>query len=162
MAQAGTLYDYERDYERDHRRDHERDHRRDHEQAVGAPRRWGPVEAVELLRKAETFARAAWLAIDEDREVATDVATLAAVTAADAVACIRLGRRSTPPGHREAARLLLQADPDAEEASRVVSQLLRMRGRRGVPLTDGEARRAVIRAARVVEYAQTLAMGEEG
>ncbi|HVM39764.1 MAG TPA: hypothetical protein VM618_03160, partial [Acidimicrobiia bacterium] len=103
---ASTVYDFERD----------------------AARRWGPVEGVELLRKAESFARAAWLAIEEgDREIATDVAALAAVTAADAVACIRLGKRSAAPARREAVRLLLQADPTATEAARVVDQLLQLR-----------------------------------
>lgn len=127
--------------------------------AADDPGHYGPVVGARLLRKAVLFGEAAELALEDDPEIAASLATLAGVTASDAVCCIRLGRRSSPR-HHDASRLFAQADPRAHGAARVVEGLVRL-GERRTRLTRGEARRAVTHAIQLVEYAERLAFGAE-
>lgn len=124
-------------------------------------RRWGPVEAPRLLRKAEAFADAAALAVDEDHGIATELAVLAGTLAADAVCCIRLGRRAGLRGRRGAPDVLARADPAVDQAVDMLRALLRIadRGTGINGMTRHEARRAVLLAWRLVEYAVQLAVG---
>lgn len=121
---------------------------------------YAPVVGAQLLRKAEVFAEAADLALDEDHEMAAMLAALAGVTAADATCSIRLGRRSSPLGHRDAPRLLARAEPDNTEVVSVLQGLLRIReAATRSALTRMEARRAVAHARWLLDHAGRVAFG---
>lgn len=122
---------------------------------------WGPVVGAQLIRRAALLSEAAGEVVDEDHQLAAALAGIAAVTAADAVCCIRLGRRSSGRAHRDVTRLFAQAEPEAGREHAMLDSLVRMRettSRRHF-LTEGEARRAVLHASAVVGYAERLAFG---
>lgn len=115
----------------------------------------------DLLRRARQLSDASTLVLGEDHELAASAAALAGVSAADAITCIRLSRRSSVPDHHDAPTLLAQADDRGPQAAAVIEHLLRLRDRRPTrtPITSGEARRAVAHAAHLVTFAERLAFG---
>jgi uncharacterized protein (UPF0332 family) len=117
----------------------------------------GAGEARNYLAKARGFLDAARLFADNDADVAASNAVHAAITAADAICCARLGRRSRDADHSRAVELLALVDRDA---AKWLQQAVAARHRAQYddrPISVAESRRAVRAAEKLVDRALTLA-----
>jgi hypothetical protein len=88
----------------------------------------GPAEAARRARMARLYLdlaeQAAAMGGDEARNVAAGNAVLAAVAAADALCCLRLGRYSRGQAHHEAAALLRTITPNGAKLARDLTAVL--------------------------------------
>lgn len=128
-------------------------------QVVKVPR----TQARDHLAKAQQFAAAARSALDlEQRDAALLNAVHAAITAADAATVVLAGERSADADHLRAADLLEHVARAADEARTKAGQLRALIKKKNVVeyearrATVKEARDAVERAGRIVEWVQTI------
>lgn len=116
----------------------------------------GAGEARNYLAKARGFLDAARLFADDDPDVAASNAVHASITAADAICCSRLGRRSRDADHARAVELLASVD---REAAKWLQQALAARYRAQYddrPISRSESGRALRVAEKLVERASNL------
>lgn len=116
----------------------------------------GSGEARNYLAKARAFLDAARIFAGDAHDVAASNAVHAAITAADAISCARLGRRSRDTDHSKAVELLAIADRDA---AKWLQQALAARHRAQYddrPISRTESSRAVRAAEKLVERATNL------
>lgn len=95
--------------------------------------------------------------------VAAALAVLAGVAASDAATCHRFGQRSRGQQHTDAVDLLRTVVPNGRELANDLARLLELKdtahyGVLGV--SDGEARRAVDWARRMVGHARAVIEGQ--
>jgi hypothetical protein len=99
---------------------------------------------------------------DEGRNVAAANAVLAAVAAADALCCLRLGRYSRGQAHQEAAALLRTLKPNGAQLARDLTAALGVKdaAHYGTVFLSATRLRSTLRAAtRLVEAAQDALAG---
>ena len=88
----------------------------------------GPAEARRRARMARTYLdvaeQAALGETDEGRNVAAGNAVLAAIAAADALCCLRLGRHPRGQAHQEATALLRTIRPDGAGRAKDLTTVL--------------------------------------
>jgi hypothetical protein len=110
------------------------------------------------LGKAQEYLDAATSELAAGRSIAaTSLAVHAGINAADAVAGVRLGRRSAAQDHKQLLALLRESGKDGTEAENALSRLLPLKTKTEYEPTEiskSEAARAVQRAARCVTIAQ--------
>ena len=101
--------------------------------------------------------QASGLAGDEGRNVAAGNAVLAAVVAADALCCLRLGTHSRGQAHQEAAALVRTVKPDGARLARDLTAVLGVKdaAHYGTVFLSASALKTTLRAAtRLVEAAE--------
>lgn len=90
--------------------------------------RCGPADARRRARMARTYLvvaeQADLVESDEGRNVAAGNAVLAAIAAADALCCLRLGRHARGQAHQEAAALLRTIRPDGSTLAKNLTTVL--------------------------------------
>jgi hypothetical protein len=107
------------------------------------------------LAKAKRYLHWAEAALeDEDHDVAAGNAVIAAIAAADAICCIRLGTRSADDDHQAASALVARADPDAGKALARVLSVKHRAHYDHVPVPASAAKAAVRGARSLVEVAE--------
>lgn len=128
------------------------------------PLRTRPVSGAQVRAyagKAQEYADAAAAEIAAGRYVAaTSLAVHAAINAADAVCGARLGERAAGEAHDQALDLLRTAGKDGIAVERELRRLLPLKTKAEYEPDDvatGVAKKAVERAQRCVEIAQTAA-----
>ena len=91
----------------------------------------GRAEALRRARMARTYLdvadQAALAESDEGRNVAAGNAVLAAIAAADALCCLRLGRHARGQDHQEGSALLKSTRPDGAALAKDLSAVLRVK-----------------------------------
>jgi hypothetical protein len=105
---------------------------------------------------------AAALEGDEARNVAAGNAVLAAVAAADALCCLRLGRQSRGQAHRDAAALVRTVQPGGAQLSRDLTLVLGVKdaAHYGSAFLGAAALKNTLRAAaRLVDAAEDALAG---
>jgi HEPN domain-containing protein len=105
-----------------------------------------------LAAAANELAAGRWIA-------ATSLAIHAAINAADAVTCVRVGRRAAGQDHDQVLSLLREAGQDGAEVERNLARLLPLKTKAEYEPDDiavSEATRAVERAGRCVAVARRL------
>lgn len=136
-----------------------------------SPRRGGKTaecdraDADTRLRQAESFLLVADMVLGEPDEsslaltsVATSLAVLAGIAAADAVCCASLGRRARGQAHAEAVDLVRTVRPGGVAMARDLSRLLAVKddAQYGVLVVSSERADAAVRwAGRLVSAAST-------
>ncbi|MEN8040771.1 MAG: hypothetical protein ABFR95_04640 [Actinomycetota bacterium] len=120
--------------------------------------------AVNRLSQAESFAELATI-VDPgrdpgpDRSAAVANAVLAAIAAADALCCARLGVHAAGNDHREAVRLLKDVAEVGAETATALSTLLGLKQKAQYGATDpsaGETVRAVRAMQQIIEFARAV------
>jgi|ERR1035437_6141931 hypothetical protein len=128
-------------------------------------------DAKDRLRRAESFLYVADLTLGErvdtplDHDainlsgVAAALAVLAGIAASDAACCHNLGRRPRSQDHKQAVDLVRQVIPHGEALANDLDRLLDLKdnahyGVLGV--ADGEAKKAVDQARRMVDHAKRV------
>jgi hypothetical protein len=99
---------------------------------------------------------------DEARNVAAGNAVLAAVAAADALCCLRLGRQSRGQAHRDAADLLRTVRPGGAQLARHLTTVLGVKdaAHYGTSFLGAAALRNTLSATtRLVEAAEDAVAG---
>lgn len=101
------------------------------------------------------------LVASEDRPFAHNAAAgnavLAAVAAADAICCLRLGRYHAGEDHRAAAALLATVQPDGQDLAKHLAKVMAIKDQvhySGDPLPDTRMRSVLRSAARLVDVAE--------
>jgi hypothetical protein len=122
----------------------------------------GPLEAARKTRLARAYLdlaeQAAAQDSDEARNVAAGNGVLAAIAAADALTCLRLGRHSRGRDHKEATALLKSIRPDGASLARHLSTALGVKdaAHYGSVFVSAATLRSTLRAAgRLVDAAET-------
>lgn len=98
-------------------------------------------------------------AFSESSNVATGLAVLAAIAAADAACCKALGETSRGDDHGDAAALLAQVRPGGDTASKDFARLVALKSQAQYGFTDISGQHltgALRRAERVVTFATTV------
>lgn len=123
-----------------------------------------PTQGRTRLEHARKFLEVAQL-VGEDAEddeyagVATALAVLAGIAAADAACCKALGRRHRGRDHRQAADLVAEVLPGGPQAANSLRRLLNLKDAAHYGLTDvgGEHRRIALRqATTLVEFGEAI------
>ena len=124
--------------------------------------RCGPVEARHRARMARTYLdvaeQAALAETDEGRNVAAGNAVLAAIAAADALCCLRLGRHVRGRAHQEASALLRTIRPGGAGLAKDLSTVLGVKdaAHYGTVFVSATVLRSTLRTAiRLVAAAET-------
>ena len=119
-------------------------------------------ELGERARMARTYlevaAQTALAETDEGRNVAAGNAVLAAIAAADALCCLRLGRHVRGPGHQEATSRLRSIRPDGPSQAKDLTTVLGVKdsAHYGTVFVSPTVLRSTLRAAtRLVSAAET-------
>jgi hypothetical protein len=102
--------------------------------------------------------QAALAETDEGRNVAAGNAVLAAIAAADALCCLRLGRHPRGQGHQEAAGLLRTIRPDGARLAQDLTTVLGVKdaAHHGTVCVSPTVLRSTLRTAdRLVAAAET-------
>lgn len=123
----------------------------------------GRPEAQLRAKVARAYLDAAELVADgqsaEARNVAAGNAVLAAIAAADAIGCVRLGRRNRSERHADATDLLRTVRPDGARLARDMSTVLSAKdpSHYGLSFVSASGLKATLRAAsRLVDAAETM------
>jgi len=115
----------------------------------------GRPEALARLAKAKRYLHWAEAALEEaDHDVAAGNAVIAAIAAADAICCVRLGTRSADDDHQAAGALLARADKDAAKALGRVLAVKHRAHYDHVPVPESAAKAAVRGARSVLDAAE--------
>jgi hypothetical protein len=121
----------------------------------------GPGEAARKTRLARAYLDLAQQTAEQDsdeaRNVAAGNAVLAAIAAADALTCLRLGRHSRGQAHQEASGLLRSVRPDGPKLAKDLSTALGVKdaAHYGSVLLSAANLKTTLRAAtRLVEAAE--------
>ena len=122
----------------------------------------GPAEARRRARLARTYLDVAdgadLVESDEGRNVAAGNAVLAAIAAADALCCLRLGRHARGRDHQEATALLRSTRPDGSALAKDLAAVLRVKdaAHYGTVFVSPTVLRSTLRATtRLVSAAET-------
>jgi hypothetical protein len=100
---------------------------------------------------------------DDDQEyasVATSLAVLSGIAAADAACCIALGRRSRAQDHHQAEILVSQITPGGSAAAASLRRLLNLKDEAQygvIHVGDAELRGALRRGKQLVSFATAIA-----
>lgn len=114
-------------------------------------------DAIVRLRHAESFLLVADLVLDQSDDpalalasVASSLAVLAGIAAADATCCVALGRRARGQNHDEAVALVRTVAPNGEAMARDLSRLLALKddAQYGVLIVSSERARSSVGWAR--------------
>lgn len=121
----------------------------------------GRAEARRRARMARTYLdvadQAALAESDEGRNVAAGNAVLAAIAAADALCCLRLGRHARGQAHQEATALLKTSRPDGAALAKDLTTVLGVKdaAHYGTVFVSATVLRSTMRATtRIVEAAE--------
>jgi hypothetical protein len=122
----------------------------------------GPADATRKARLARAYLDLAEQAAtgdsDETRNAAAGNAVLAAIAAADALTCLRLGRHSRAQGHQEATALLRTIRPEGARLAKDLATALTVKdaAHYGSVFVSATTLKTTLRAAaRLVEAAET-------
>lgn len=122
----------------------------------------GPAEARRRARMARTYLdvaeQAALAETDEGRNVAAGNAVLAAIAAADALCCLRLGRHARGQAHQEGPALLRTIRPDGAGRAKDLTTVLGIKdaAHYGTVFVSRTVLRSTLRATtRLVAAAET-------
>jgi hypothetical protein len=120
-------------------------------------------DARKRLTDAEKYLEVAELVADEDstesHNVATGLAVLAGIAAADAACCKALGESSRGPDHRDAAGFLRRITPGGETGANNFERLVGLKDKAhyGFLNVSGQDRTGAIRrAAQLIDFAREV------
>jgi hypothetical protein len=123
----------------------------------------GPADARKRLGDGEKYLEVADLVATEDslesHNVATGLAVLAGIAAADAACCNALGESSRGPDHRDASSLLRQITPGGDTAANDFERLVGLKDKAHYSFLNvsGQDRKAAIRRAeQLVDFARDV------
>ena len=129
----------------------------------------GPAEARRRARMSRTYLDVADQATlgesDEGRNVAAGNAVLAAIAAADALCCLRLGRYARGQAHQEATALLKTVRPDGAALAKDLATVLGVKdaAHYGTVFVSPTVLRSTLRAAtRLVAAAEAAIQASSG
>lgn len=118
----------------------------------------GRPEADLRLAQARDYLELAELALEEKPQAAAGNAVLAAIAAADAICCFRLGQRSRGQDHREALSMLATVPDGGRQMAADLRRLLDIKDAAHYSATlmaQTSARSAVLRARRLFDAVRT-------
>jgi hypothetical protein len=129
--------------------------------AVGGTSPCGPTDARSRLEQAKSYISVAELVLGDQSaampNVAAALAVLAGIAASDAACCARLKLRSRGQNHSDAVPILESVDPGGKQMAADLKRLLDVKDDAHYGLTfisAGEAKKMVVRAARLVGNAE--------
>lgn len=112
---------------------------------------------------AREYQQLAELVASEDRQFAHNAAAgnavLAAIAAADAICCLRLGRYHVGDDHRAATMLLTRVRPDGQQLAKDLAKVLAINDQvhySGDPLPDHRLKSVLRSADRLVDVAERM------
>ena len=123
----------------------------------------GRPEAAQRAKVTRSYLTTGQLAASEQtaeaRNVAAGNAVLAAIAAADAICCLRVGRRNRSENHSDAIALLKLVEPDGQKFGRDMATVLAVKdpSHYGIAFVSEATLKATLRAAEhLVLAAETL------